>query len=159
MKKTSLLVASVVSLLVFGLIVYFNIKKDKNDIEYLKVDYTGNVEFTDEEQIIAIAYLNNIEEVSSKYIDNFENIKVYQIGDELKYLIIPRYEGVEVSIYEIKDNEENLISFTKLPFIISCDNYSVMFKIKYKDITFDYSPSLDSGEESYINKYVIDITK
>jgi len=160
MKKSSLIVVVLVTLLVFGLILYFYINDDKNNIEYSKVDYTSNVEFTDKEQIIAIAYLNDIEEASGEYIDNFENIKVYQIGDEERYLIIPRYETVKISIYELKDDKENLISITKLPFIISSNKSSVMFKIEYEDKKIEYIPEFDSDDNSVnVNEYLLDITK
>lgn len=163
MKKSSLIISILlVASIIILILSFFN---KKNDKEIAKIDYTSNIVFTNEEQLLAIAYLNDINEVSSKYINDLENIKVYKISGEESYLIIPRYDDIEINIYEsfLENNmlvKGNLISTTNLPFVIICNNSNIILEIKYNDNLFEYSPSINLENDSInMNEYVLDITK
>jgi len=158
MKKSNLIVTIILIILVIILTLYF-VNREKE-----KVDYSSNINFNGK-QLIAIAWLNNIEEASSRYIKKFDSIKVYQLSGEQNYLILSRYKSIEINIFDVILEEDNfvkgdLIATVQQPFIISCDISNIMFEIKYKDKIFEYFPSLNSEDNSInTNDYVLDITK
>lgn len=166
MKKKDFILVLFLIIAILVIISYFyNTNKEKELIQ----EYTKNIKFTDEEQLLAVAYLSDISEVHSKYINNFENIKVYEMPGEEKYLIIPRYNDVKISIYNTKLEEnkikkDTLISKTSMPFIITCNdlenNFNIIIEVEYNKTIFEYLPSLNSEDNTLIkNKYILDITE
>lgn len=157
MKKSNLLVGGILIILVIALSFYF-IRREKE-----WVDYASDINF-DGRQLLAIAKLNDISEVSDKYIKNFESIKVYQMDGEELYLIIPRYKSIEVKIYSVNlENNEvkkgDLIVTVNQPFTINCNISNIMFEIKYNNRIVSYFPKLNDNNMVIINDYVLDITK
>lgn len=157
MKKSNLLVGFILIILVIILALYFTNREKE------WVDYASDINF-DGRQLIAIARLNSIEEVSSEYIKKFENIKVYELTNEGNYLIVPRYKSIEINIYntvmEEKKVKGDLIVTLTQPFAIKCNISDIMFEIRYKDNIIEYFPSLNSEDNTInVNKYVLDITK
>lgn len=161
MKKSSILIAIllVLSIIILGL--SFMIKKQETEI----FDHVKNIDFTNKEQIIAIAYLDKIENYT-KYLSNYEHLKIYEITNEEAYLIIPRYKDSKINIYEVSFEEDkitkgNLLTSNNVPFVITCNeegNPNIMLEIKYKDVIFEYSPILEN-DIIIKNKYILDITE
>ena len=150
MKRSNFIIAIllIISIIILGVSV---LDKKKTSIKE-EIDYANNIKFADDKQLLAIAYINDFEEVSSKYISNLENIKVFQVNGNEKYLVIPRYDNIEINIYEIKNSEiENKIANTNLPFIINCNENesisNIIIEVKYNDIVFEFSPNIELKEK------------
>lgn len=162
MKKTNIILAILLILSMIILTLSFIEKKKELDI----YDYAKGITFKNDSQLLAVAYLNSVEEATSRYVSNLDSIKIYQVSGNEKYLIIPRYKDMEISIYEINEDEEenkkkNLLTTTKSLFVINCnteEESNIILKVKYKDKTIEYIPSI---KDSKLNKnnYVLDITK
>lgn len=160
MKKSSLTIAILLFISIISLLIFF-LKK------YIKLEEKNAFEYDNEIQLMAVAYLNDVSEIMSKY--GFENIKTYQLSGDYYYLFIPRYGDIQIKVYEaVLDNDNivkgNFLFDTNLPFVISCDRLmnssNVILEIKYNDISFEYSPSFNSENNSInINEYILDITK
>ena len=170
MKKANLLLSLLLGISIIILVLaFFDKRKEETNKKEIITDYTINIEFNNDKQLLAVAYLNNIEEISSKYIFNLENIKVFQTNGNEKYLIIPRYNDIEISIYEASFNEDkfeksNKIANTNLPFIINCnesENVSnIIIEVKYNNEVFDYSPSINlKDNNSILDEHILNITK
>lgn len=164
MKKFNIIMIILIVLSSIAIILSL-ILRNKGNIE---VNYTKDINFTSNKQVLAITHLMDIEEINSKYIDKFGNIKVYQVNGNENYLVIPRYSKTEINIYEYVQEEDNfkkgdLITSTKLPFVITCnenDISNVIFEIKYNDKVFEYSPSINKIDNTLnTNEYVFDMTK
>lgn len=155
MKRKKLIILSIVLVVIILTIIFILIfrKKDNNDSN-----------FSNKEQLLAVAYLENFKEVSEKYIDDFTNIKVFQTTGEELYLVIPRYKDIKINIYESLLEEEkiikgSLIGSTSEEFILNCEKSNVIFEVIYKDNTFEYSPSVNDEKKLNTNKYISNITK
>lgn len=155
MKKTNVIICILLILslliLIFSVI---DIKKEKSLMEYC-----DNVKINDDD-LIGVALLNEKLEYK-EYLQNYKNIKIYQISEYETYLILPKYKKMKINIFELNENNEkgSLINSTSEPFVINCNNVeqsNVILEITYKDITFDYILNL---KDNKTNKYITDITK
>ncbi len=144
MKK--ILLSSVIAL-IFLLTIYFSFENTTN--------YSSKLPFNNDKFLIAIFDNENIVKkyYSNKELNKVKNIVISGIN---KFLIIPRYKGMEIEIYkqELKEEgemKETLVEKVSEPFYLECnvsDLYSnAAIKIKYKDKTYNYSPyySLKDG--------------
>ena len=160
MKKRGLILSILLIVSIIILIIAFI---DKTNDKSPK--YTSNIIFENDTQLLAIAKLETIEEATSRYMNKLKNVKVLKMEGDYIFLIIPRYDEVNINIYENileEDNESkgNLISKTNLPFVITCDNSKVLFEVEYNDTSFEYIPSISNEDDTInINKYILDITK
>lgn len=149
MKKNSV----ILSLLLIICIVILFLSFKNIDNTYI---YARELNFKNDNQLLAIAYLNDLSEVNSKYINNLENIKVYNFSEEDLCLIIPRYNDMNIKIYSVNIDDEEIekdvfISEVDFSFVTNC-NSNVMLEINYDKKIYDYRFLEDS-------KYILDITK
>lgn len=149
-KKISLTI--IILLIIIGIILTIIFNQNKNKFNY-------NFIFTNDEELIGIAYLNN-EKEASQYFDNLpdDQITTYTTNGEELYLIIPRSNNISITIYEANLEENGnlakgeIIAKTNEPFIIKCNQSDIVpntiLNIASNDITIEYSPSLSLKDGS-----------
>lgn len=122
---------------------------------------------SDSKELLAVALLNNIEEVETKY--GIKDIQTYEYnGDEL-YLIVPIYKNVSVNVYSAVMEEadiakDKLLYSSSKPFVLKCNISDIIpntiVDIKQNNKIYNYSPSLNLKDGGvHTNEYVVDITK
>ena len=138
-----------------------------NNVMYKK----DSISFTDN-QSYAVAYLgfqkiDDMDYYSDKYLVS-NDIPVHYISDGDYYLVIPRYAGMRLQLYEndIESFNSHLIyeDSSCTPFIIQCnvsDIFSdVTVKLTYESRTVEFSPfiSLKDGTLD-VGEHGLNITK
>lgn len=169
MKKSSFIIT--ILLFISIVILYISITNSK-DIN-INTNYK-NINFKDN-QLLAVAYLKDISEITSTYNNIVNNVNVIDYedneldGEEL-YLIIPRYE-MDINIYTaiLDENtakliKDKLLKQTDKPFVIKCNVSDIMSNIiiefNYKNNSYEYSPSLSLKDGKLnSNDRILDITK
>ena len=168
MKKSNLLIA--ILLFVAIIILFVSIKFiSKNKDSYKNIDFKDN-------QLLAVAYLNNLNDITSIYNDIIDNVSVIDyeennaLDSEELFLIIPRYD-IDINVYKVKlDNDtgeiikDELIKSINKSFVIKCytsDTFSnILLEFNYKNKNYEYQPrlSLKDNRLNY-NDIIFDITK
>ena len=123
-------------------------------------------------QLYAVAYLGyqtpeDLDYYADRYLDS-DDLPIHYFSDGDYYLVIPRYEGMSLSLY-VNDIETSLSTLRFAdpncgPFILQC-NVSDIFadvtlRLEYKAETVEFSPfiSLKDGE-LMIGERGLDLTK
>lgn len=168
MKKSNLLITILLFLAIIILFVSIKfISKSRNNYK--------NINFVDN-QLLAVAFLNNLDDITSTYNDIINNVSVIEyeenntLDSEELFLIIPRYD-ININIYKIKLNndtgkiiKDELIKTINKPFVIKCytsDTMSnILLEFNYKNKNYEYQPrlSLRDNKINY-NDIILDITK
>ena len=126
----------------------------------------------DDNQYYAVAYLgfqeiDDMDYYTDKYLVS-NDIPVHYISDADYYLVIPRYSGMRLQLYEndMESFESHIIydDISCTPFIIQC-NFSDIFsdvtvRLIYEDRTIEFSPfvSLKDGTLN-VGEHGVNITK
>ena len=130
-----------------------------------------NIPFS-EDALYAVAYLgyqemSSLDYYAGQYLDD-EALPVHYLSDGDFYLIIPRYDGMELALCrnDLETSQPNLIYQDPdcRPFILQCNASDIFadatIRLTYKDETAEFSPFISLKDGSVdIGTQGLDITK